>query len=59
MMRSDIEKRRTETREVNGKTVLVVIRELSCGHEQVEPKGGKSRLVMEVNCKECKESKKS
>lgn len=36
-------------KKVNGKQY----RELSCGHEQLEPRGGKSHLFTEAQCKEC------
>lgn len=30
-----------------------IIRVLSCGHEQVETRGSKSKHVTEANCKQC------
>lgn len=36
-------------KKVDGK----LYRELSCGHEQLEPQGGKSHLFTEAHCKTC------
>ena len=36
-----------------------VIRELACGHEQVEPNGGAAKKAAEAYCKPCIEAEKA
>jgi hypothetical protein len=35
----------------------VIVRELICGHKQVQPRGGKAHLATRAVCRECREAR--
>lgn len=53
-MMVDIDGRKLVTVKIEGqKTKVKVVRQLSCGHNQDEPSGGKAKQALTAECKEC------